>query len=202
MRCQLRVLPIAGTTCLERLQMSLCHASEYLLATSRRLWNDPSLAMRKVRRVLGIARPGGARKTCGPEGLPVGLQPGDQVRVKLPVEIRATLDGRNRYEGLHYTSATMERYCGGTYTVLARVDRFFDERSRRLLKLKNTVVLDRVYCQPAPDLDNVIAGCKRMCFCFWKEAWLERVGPGANVAQGPSQTGGGYPPASEPSSGW
>jgi hypothetical protein len=103
--------------------------------------------------------------------------------VKLLAEIRATLDGRNRYEGLHYTSATMDRYCGGTYTVLTRVDRFFDERSRRMLKLKNTVLLDRVYCQPAPDLEDRIAGCKRMCFCFWKEAWLERVGPGANAAQ-------------------
>jgi hypothetical protein len=107
--------------------------------------------------------------------------------VKPLAEIRATLDSHNRYEGLHYTSATMDRYCGGTYTVLTRVDRFFDERSRRILKLKNTVLLDRVYCQPAPDLDDRIAGCKRMCFCFWKEAWLERVGPGAIVGGVPEK---------------
>ena len=182
MRCQLRVLPVAGTTRLERLVMGLYYAGYYLLGTSRRLWNDPTLAMRKARRVLGISRPRVAPKTHDPTGL-LALQPGDQVRVKLPAEIRATLDAHNRYEGLYFTSATMERYCGGTYTVLARVDRFFDERSRRILKMKNTVLLDKAYCQPAPDLDDRIAGCKRMCFCFWKEAWLERVGPGANAAQ-------------------
>ena len=183
MFCQLRVLPAAGTTRLERLEMGLCQRCHYFVATSRRVWNDPSLVLRKARRVLGIARPRVASKTHDPTGLPVGLQPGHQVRVKLAAEIRATLDGHNRYEGLHYTAATMDRYCGGTYTVLTRVDRFFDERSRRILKLKNTVLLDRVYCQPEPDMDNCIAGCKRTCFCFWKEAWLERVGPGANAAQ-------------------
>lgn len=129
--------------------MSLCQTSHYLLATSRRLWNDPTLALRKARRVLGMAQPRVASKTHDPTGLSLRLQPGQQVRVKLPAEIRATLDAHNRYEGLHYTSVTMDRYCGGTYTVLTRVDRFFDERSRRILKLKNTVLLDRVYCQPA-----------------------------------------------------
>lgn len=183
MRCQLRVLPVAGTTRLERLQMGLCQTGRYLRATSRRLWNDPTLAVRKARRVLGIARPRAASKIHDSTGLPAALQPGDRVRVKLPAEIRSTLDSHNRYEGMHYTAATMERYCGGTYTVLTRVDRFFDERSRRILKLKNTVLLDKVYCQPAPDLEDRIAGCKRMCFCFWKEAWLERVGPEANAAQ-------------------
>jgi hypothetical protein len=174
---------VAGTTRLERLHMSLCHAGHYLLATSRRLWNDPTVAMRKARRVLGITRPGVAAKTGGLTGLPVGLQPGDRVRVKPPAQIRATLDDHNRYEGLSYVPATMERYCRGTYTVLTRVDRFYDERSRRMLRLKNTVLLDKAYCMPAPDLDDRIAGCKRMCFCFWKEAWLERVGPGVNAAQ-------------------
>jgi hypothetical protein len=183
MRCQLRVLPVAGTTRLERLLMGLCYTGCYLVGTSRRVWNDPSLVLRKVRRVLGVSRPGAASKTHDPTGLPVGLQPGDQVRVKPLAEIRATLDSHGRYEGMFYTSATMDRYCGGTYTVVTRVDRFFDERSRRMLKLKNTVLLDRVYCQPAPDLNDRIAGCKRTCFLFWKEAWLERVGPGANAAQ-------------------
>ncbi len=182
MFCQLRVLPVAGTTRLERLQMGLCQTGHYLLATSRRLWNDPTLALRKARRVLGISRPRGASQNQDSTGLPVGLQPGQQVRVKLPAEIRVTLDAHNRYEGLYYTAATMDRYCGGTYTVLTRVDRFFDERSRRILKLKNTVLLDKVYCQPEPEMDNCIAGCKRMCFLFWKEAWLERVGPSATAA--------------------
>ncbi len=184
MRCQVRVLPVAGATSLERLWMGLCYAGRWLLATSRRLLDNPTLVVRKARRVLGIARPKAAATVRNSIGLPAALQPGEKVRVKLPADIRATLDARNRYEGLYYTAATMDRYCGGTYTVLTRVDRFFDERSRRILRLKNTVLLDKVYCQPEPDMDNCIAGCKRMCFCFWKEAWLERVGPDANAASG------------------
>jgi hypothetical protein len=152
--------------------MALSYAGQYVLATSRRLWNDPTLVARKARRMLGIASPRVASKPLDP----TGLQPGDRVRVKSLAEIQATLDSHGRYEGLFYTSATMDRYCGGTYTVLTRVDRFFDERSRRMLRMKNTVLLEGVYCQPAPDLDDRIAGCKRTCFLFWKEVWLQRVG--------------------------
>lgn len=176
MSCQLRFLPAAGTTRSQRLYMNLCQKVHYLLVTARRLWDDPMLLLHKARRVLGLATRRVASKTDDPARLPLGLQPGDQVRVKLAAEIRATLDGHSCYEGMHYTSATMDRYCGGTYTVLKRVDRFFDERTQRMLKLKNTVILDRVYCEPEPHTEERIAGCKRMCFLFWKEAWLERVG--------------------------
>lgn len=177
MWCQLRVLPIVGTTWLERLEMGLCYTGRSVLATSRRLLNDPALVMRKFRRVLGISRPRATSGTQVAATQAMGLQPGDRVRVKSLAEIQATLDSHGRYEGMHYVPATMDRYCGGTYTVVTRVERFYDERSRRMLRMKNTVLLDRVYCQPSPDLDDRIAGCKRTCFCFWKEAWLERVTP-------------------------
>jgi hypothetical protein len=183
MFCQLRVLPAAATTRLQRLGMGLSHGCHYVLATSRRVWKDPSLIVRKARRVLGISGAWVAPKASNPTGPSAGLQPGERVRVKSLAEIQATLDSHHCYEGLHYTSATMDRYCGGTYTVLTRVDRFFDERSRRILKLKNTVLLDKVYCQPEPEMQDRIAGCKRMCFLFWKEVWLDRVDPGPNATK-------------------
>jgi hypothetical protein len=178
MRCQLQVLPAAGTefTYLEKLHMRLCQRVHYLLVTLHKLWDNPKLVLHKAQRVLGLARRRIASPSGDPVALPLGLQPGERVRVKPGADIRATLDGHGRYEGLGYMSATMDRYCGGTYTVLRRVDRFFDERTQRMLKLKNTVILDEVYCEPEPQAEERIAGCNRMCFLFWKEAWLERIG--------------------------
>ena len=105
----------------------------------------------------------------------LGLSPGDSVRIKSREEILATLDEEGRCEGLGYMSSEQDRYCGGTYKVLKRVELFFDERTQKMLKVKNTVLLDKVYCEPELHGDPRIAGCQRMCFLFWKEAWLERV---------------------------
>ena len=69
----------------------------------------------------------------------------------------------------------MADHCGQEYVVGKRVRRFFDERTRRLLKLRNVVILDGVYCEPPRGDFHDYAGCDRTCFFFWKEAWLERV---------------------------
>ncbi|MFC1634596.1 hypothetical protein ACFL5Z_07110 [Planctomycetota bacterium] len=135
------------------------------------------MVVRKVRRVLGLARRKVHSGANDPTRCCLGLEPGDRVRVKSEARIRATLDNHSRCEGLGYMAGTMDRYCGSTYTVLKRVDLFFDERTQQMLKLKNTVILDRVYCEPAPYTEEHFAGCKRMCFLFWEEAWLERVEP-------------------------
>jgi hypothetical protein len=70
----------------------------------------------------------------------------------------------------------MDKYCGGTYEVFKRIELFFDERSQRMLKLSNVVILKDVYCDTQLNPDYDWSGCQRMCFLFWKEAWLERVG--------------------------
>jgi hypothetical protein len=72
-------------------------------------------------------------------------------------------------------ASDMGRFCGGIYTVRKRIDRYFDERTRRMLKLRNVVILDGVYCEPPSSGPHDYAGCTRSCFLFWKEAWLERV---------------------------
>ena len=177
MCCQLKILPEAGTklTAWERLFSRVCWWIQYLRLTTRKLWDDPLLIVRKMRRFLGLVS---RKPLCVTNDLTtycLGLESGDPVRVKSKAGIRATLDDHGRCEGLGYMAGTMDRYCDGIYTVLKRVDLFFDERTQRMLKLKNTVILDRVYCEPAPHGEERFAGCKRMCFLFWKEAWLERV---------------------------
>lgn len=105
---------------------------------------------------------------------PLVLQPGEKVRVKSLEEIEKTLDEQDRTEGCTFTSA-MVQYCGKECVVRKRIDLFFDERTWKLLKAKNLVILEGVYCQSKPDSFQHWAGCDRSCFLFWKEAWLERV---------------------------
>ena len=59
-----------------------------------------------------------------------------------------------------------------------RAIRFFDERTRRMLRLRDVVILDEAICAPPLEGAHDYAGCDRTCFFFWKEAWLERIPPG------------------------
>jgi hypothetical protein len=85
------------------------------------------------------------------------------------------LDEEGRTDGLGFMTSAMRKYCGGIYTVRKRIRLFFDERRREMLKARNVVILDGVYCESPPDDTEDWAGCDRTCFLFWKEAWLERV---------------------------
>jgi hypothetical protein len=86
-----------------------------------------------------------------------------------------TLDAKYRFEGMGFMIDEMSAFCGGVYTVRKRVNRFFDERHQRLLKLRGVVILEDVFCEPRSDSPARYAGCARTCYLFWKEAWLERV---------------------------
>jgi hypothetical protein len=109
------------------------------------------------------------------------LEPGELVRIKALGAIQATLDHRGRCNGLPFMSPVQDRFCGGSYRVKKRVDRFFDENRWRLLRLRDVVILEGVFCEPGPEIAEDWAGCRRTCFLFWKEAWLERV---AGAAEG------------------
>ena len=105
---------------------------------------------------------------------PLKLEAGEKVRVKSLMEIKMTLDGNNKYRGLSYTPS-MEKYCGGTYTVFKKLERVFDERKWKLTKIKNVVILGGVFCDGAGGIRKDWDGCDRSCFIWWKEGWLERV---------------------------
>ncbi|ESS66174.1 hypothetical protein MGMO_204c00020 [Methyloglobulus morosus KoM1] len=113
-----------------------------------------------------------------PQGQPtpfysLDLQVGELVRVKSYNEILATLnkDGKNR--GLQF-DAELVPYCGKIFRVKDRVTTFIDEKTRKLVTLKNpSIILEGVYCQSRHSKCRMI--CPRSILSWWREIWLERV---------------------------
>lgn len=103
----------------------------------------------------------------------LNLQPGEVVRVKSYAEILATLDADNKNRGLYFDAEAVP-FCGGTYRVLSRVSRIIDEKTGKLIKLKNeSVILEGVYCQAR--YSDCRMFCPRAIYSYWREIWLERV---------------------------
>lgn len=175
MDCQLERLPDAGRE-LGRFERSLTAGRKLFASTVRRaarVARDPALVLVKA----GLAPPRPRARRGGPVvPPPLRLQAGERVRVKDGEAIRATLDRVGDCEGLGFMPV-QEAFCGREFTVRSRVERFFDERTRRMLRIRNTVILDGVFCEPPAGGGEDYAGCQRACFLFWKEAWLERVEP-------------------------
>ncbi len=65
-----------------------------------------------------------------------------------------------------------------TRPVHAREKEAIGKKAATLIQDKDVVILEGVHCEPPPDIGEDWAGCKRTCFLFWKEAWLERVADG------------------------
>jgi len=114
-----------------------------------------------------------------PEGQPtptgvLGLQPGELVRVKSHDEILQTVTTSNVNRGM-YWDAELVPYCGDTYRVLQRVTRLIDEKTGKMLELKNPcIVLDSVVCQARYTTGRML--CPKSMYPYWREVWLERVG--------------------------
>lgn len=98
------------------------------------------------------------------------LEPGERVRVRSREEIFATLDANNRNRGLSF-DVEMLKYCGREASVLRRVDQILDEKTGRMLRMKNPcIILEDVTC--AGDFHR---RCPRGIYSYWREIWLERV---------------------------
>ena len=111
---------------------------------------------------------------------PLGLEPGELVRVRSAAEIFATLDPDGTLDGLPFMPE-MLKYCGRTLPVAQRADTTCagDGVVRRMhdtVHLAATIRCD----------GSAHDGCQAACLMFWKEAWLERVanGNGAGHAAG------------------
>ena len=103
----------------------------------------------------------------------LNLQPGEIVRVKSHKEILSTIDQGSRNRGLRW-DAEMVPYCGGTYRVLRRVTRIIDEKTGKMLKMKNPcIILDSVVCQARYSGNRMF--CPRAIYPYWREVWLDRV---------------------------
>jgi hypothetical protein len=98
------------------------------------------------------------------------LQPGERVQVKTKEAIIATLDTDNKNRGMTF-DPEMLKYCGRPARVLRRVERIIDERTGRMVSLKNPcIVLEGVVC--TADYHRL---CPRGIYPYWREIWLERV---------------------------
>jgi hypothetical protein len=103
----------------------------------------------------------------------LNLQPGEIVRVKTHREILATLDTSSKNRGLMFGGEMMP-HCGGTYRVRARLHKFIDEKTGKLLTTKQaTVILDGVWCRSRYSWCRMF--CPRAIYGWWRENWLERV---------------------------
>lgn len=98
------------------------------------------------------------------------LQPGEVVRVKSREAIVATLDRDNRNRGMTF-DPEMLKYCGQQARVLRRVERIIEEKTGKMVRLRNPcIVLEGVVC--TADYHRL---CPRGIYPYWREIWLERV---------------------------
>ena len=103
------------------------------------------------------------------------LQPGELVRVKDHAAILETLDQASKNRGMTF-SAEMVPYCGGTYRVRDRVSRIINEKNGRMLEMKSEcLILETAICRA--QFNRRMIFCPRATYAYWREIWLERVGP-------------------------
>jgi hypothetical protein len=108
----------------------------------------------------------------------VPLRRGDVVALRSPAEILATLDDTGSLDGLPFMPEMLGHF-GRPHVVSARVERACDTITQSgARQMPDTVILDDLRCDGGGH-----AGCQAACRIFWKEAWLRRVDPDAEVAQ-------------------
>jgi hypothetical protein len=134
----------------------------------------PQCLMIKEGLAWGFVKSGPAGKTPTAK---LELQPGEFVRIRSKEEIVGTLDDKRLNRGMGFEEE-MAVSCGRTARVLRRVDKCIDERTGRMLSMKNPcIVLDGVVCEGVYH-----ANCPREFLPFWREIWLERVEDPPNPA--------------------
>jgi hypothetical protein len=109
-----------------------------------------------------------------PAGERLDIQPGELVQIKSKEEIIATLNSGNRNRGLLF-EGEMLPFCGGIYRVARRVERIVNEKTGKMLYMKNPcIVLEGAFCKG----DNHLQ-CPRAIVSYWRENWLRRAAPGS-----------------------
>jgi hypothetical protein len=105
------------------------------------------------------------------------LQPGEVVRVKSRTEIADTLDANRMNRGMGF-DVEMARHCGKTVRVERRVENIIDERTGRMLHMRQPcVVLEGILCEGAYTVN-----CPRAITPYWREIWLDRVDADGNMS--------------------
>lgn len=98
------------------------------------------------------------------------LQPGERVRIRSKEEILKTLNKDLLNRGMGFDEE-MSRFCGREGRVLRRVEHIINEKTGKMLHLKNPcIVLEGIFCVGVYN-----ANCPRAIYCYWRENWLERI---------------------------
>ena len=98
-----------------------------------------------------------------------GLQVGELVRIRSKDEIKPTLNRSGMNRGMSFDKE-MVPYCGRTAHVKAKVERFIDEQSGRMVELaSDAYILDGVVCQSYRSDKRWF--CTRAIYPWWREAW-------------------------------
>ncbi len=106
----------------------------------------------------------------------LGLQPGEWVTIRPASEIAETLDNKGRNRGLSCDYG-MSNHSGEKLRVRHRLDRMISEPTGEMRKVESTVVLEGLNCTCA----NVVGGCPRQDFIYWREIWLKRLDAPENL---------------------
>jgi hypothetical protein len=107
----------------------------------------------------------------------LGLRSGELVRIKSKDEIVRTLDVNNKNRGMSF-DPEMLMYCGREARVRQRVQKIIDEKTGHMIHFKNPcIVLEDVVCTA-----KYHRYCPRAIYPYWREIWLERVTPPADVS--------------------
>jgi hypothetical protein len=126
----------------------------------------------KIFRMAGIKKKSRKSTVKHHASAPLDLRPGELVEVRSLEEILPTLkNGKNR--GLSFENE-MSQYCGQVFRVLGRVARLIDERTGRMINLKNDcIILQGIVCKGLENRFRLF--CPRSPYLYWRELWLKRV---------------------------
>lgn len=116
------------------------------------------------------------------------LQAGELVRVKTLPDILETVDEnlRNRGMGFH---TEMVPFTDRNYRVLRRIERIVNEKTGKMIHLKNDcVILEDVVCK-GRYIDNCRRFCPRSTYLYFREIWLDRAEDPATARQHPAAHG-------------
>lgn len=117
-----------------------------------------------------------------PETEPLGLRPGDWVRVRSRAEIESTLNDKGKNRGLWF-DREMLAFCGRTFQVRRRITKIVDDRTGELIEMKrDCVTLEGAVCSGDRSLARWF--CPRQIYPYWREAWLRRVEAPASARAG------------------
>ena len=98
--------------------------------------------------------------------------PGELVKVRSKDEIKFTLDEWGETKRCTYLRIMYE-YCDKTFRVHKNINYFYDETKIKLVKSKNIVILEDVYCNGKRRVFK--KPCDRNCFLFWHTSWIKKV---------------------------